>query len=238
VSSVRRKRRSPADPDPFRTADFTPEWRATVERAQPYSMTSVERLVALIGAVEHVVDAGIPGAFVECGVWRGGSSLAAALTFHRLGDIRDLYLFDTFEGMPEPGPDDVDLHGGHASQWWSAEDQRAAASGQGATLQDVSTLLHAYPHANLYLVPGMVEDTIPAMAPDTISVLRLDTDFYESTKHELTHLWPRLQDRGILIVDDYGHFEGARKAVDEFFAERGERPFLHRVDYTARLVVK
>jgi hypothetical protein len=84
----------------------------------------------------------------------------------------------------------------------------------------------------------MVEDTIPARAPDSISVLRLDTDFYASTRHELTHLWPRLTAGGILIVDDYGHFEGARKAVDEFFAERGERPFLHRVDYTARLVVK
>ena len=199
-------------------------------------MTSVERLAALIGAVEHVVGAGVAGAFVECGVWRGGSSLAAALTFQRLNDLRDLYLFDTFEGMPAPGADDVDLHGVHASHWWSADTQQRAARDHGATLDDVRALLASYP--NVTLVKGMVEDTIPAQAPDAISVLRLDTDFYESTKHELKHLWPRLQPGGILIVDDYGHFEGARKAVDEFFAERGERPFLHRIDYTARLVVK
>jgi hypothetical protein len=236
---VPRFRRRPRA-DPFRTADFTPEWRATVERSQPYSLTSVERLAALIAAVEHVVGGGIDGAFVECGVWRGGSSLAAALTFQRLGDSRDLYLFDTFEGMPPPGTDDVDLHGVHASQWWSADSQRRAASEHGATVDAVRSLLSGsgYPNAALHLVQGMVEDTIPAGAPDAISVLRLDTDFYASTRHELTHLWPRLSAGGILVVDDYGHFEGARKAVDEFFAERGERPFLHRVDYTARLVVK
>ena len=238
----RKRRHAPtAESDPFRTADFTPEWRATIAASQPYSMTSIERLAALIGAVEHVVRAGIEGAFVECGVWQGGSTLAAALTFIRLRDVRDLYLFDTFEGMPAPGPQDVDLHGVPAGQWWSADVQREAARAHGATEGEVRRMLldqSGYDDARLHLVEGMVETTIPASAPDAISILRLDTDFYESTRHELTHLWPRVARGGILIIDDYGHFDGARKAVDEFFAERGEHPFLHRVDYTARLVVK
>jgi hypothetical protein len=227
--------------DPFRTADLTPEWRATIAAAQPYSMTSIERLAALIGAVEHVVRAGIEGAFVECGVWQGGSTLAAALTLIRLRDQRDLYLFDTFEGMPAPGPRDVDLHGVHAGEWWSADVQREAARYHGATEGEVRRMLleqSGYDPTRLHLVAGLVETTIPAAAPERISVLRLDTDFYDSTKHELTQLWPRLSVGGILIIDDYGHFEGARHAVDEFFAERGERPFLHRIDYTGRLVVK
>ena len=81
-----------------------------------------------------------------------------------------------------------------------------------------------------------MEDTLPAAAPDTIALLRLDTDWYESTAHELRHLYPRLSRGGILLVDDYGHWSGARKAVDEYFG--ADRPFLHRVDYTARLAVK
>jgi hypothetical protein len=241
VRSRRRGQPPAADADPFRTADFVPEWRATIAASQPYSMTSVERLAALIGAVEHVVRAGIEGAFVECGVWQGGSTLAAALTFIRLRDVRDLYLFDTFEGMPAPGQQDVDMHGVHAGQWWSRDVQREAARQHGATEGEVRRMLldeSGYDDARLHLVAGMVETTIPSAAPDAISVLRLDTDFYESTRHELDQLWPRLTPGGILIIDDYGHFEGAREAVDEFFAQRGEHPFLHRIDYTGRLVVK
>jgi hypothetical protein len=82
---------------------------------------------------------------------------------------------------------------------------------------------------------GMVEDTIPRLAPERIAILRLDTDWYVSTKHELEWLWPRLSSGGVLIIDDYGHFTGARKAVDEFF---GGQTFLFRIDYTGRLVTK
>lgn len=233
---LRRRRQAPADP--FRTADFTPAWLETLARVQPYTMTSPERIAGLIGAVEHVVAAGIEGAFVECGVWRGGSSLAAALTFQRLGEERELYLFDTFEGMPEPGAEDVDLHGVHASRWWDREHQRRAAREHGATREAVRATLGGYPQSKLHLIAGRVQDTLPGQAPETIAVLRLDTDFHDSTRHELEQLWPRLSAGGILIVDDYGHFAGARKAVDEFFAGRGLRPFLHRLDYTGRLVVK
>jgi len=88
----------------------------------------------------------------------------------------------------------------------------------------------------VHLHRGLVEETIPRFAPDRISILRLDTDWYESTKHDLVHLWPRLSPGGILIIDDYGHFAGARDAVDEFFAS--QPIFLFRVDYTVRMAVK
>ncbi len=81
-------------------------------------------------------------------------------------------------------------------------------------------------------------DTIPKNVPEKISILRLDTDWYESTKHELNNLFPRLVSGGILIIDDYGHFQGSKKAVDEYFEENKISSFLFRIDYTGRLFVK
>src|SRR5690606_24776929 len=95
-----------------------------------------------------------------------------------------------------------------------------------------------YPMERCHFVEGKVEDTIPATVPDRISLLRLDTDWYESTRHELEHLWPLLQPGGVLIIDDYGHFEGARKAVDEYFLDRSDAPLLNRIDYTGRIAIK
>ena len=219
------------------TADFPPEWAQVVERVAPYTLTTPERVGGLVAAIEHVVKNEIPGTFVECGVWRGGSSMAAALTFQRLSDLRDLYLFDTFEGMPEPSDPDIDLHGVPASEWWDAEKQRQGAIGSGATFDDVTKAMRStgYPAERVHLVRGLVEATIPAQAPMQIAVLRLDTDFYESTRHELEYLWPRVSPGGVLIIDDYGHLKGAQQAVDEYF---GNRVFLHRLDYSGRLVVK
>ena len=96
----------------------------------------------------------------------------------------------------------------------------------------------ADPLDKVFFVKGMVEQTIPAHAPDRIAMLRLDTDWYESTKHELEHLYPRLSGKGTLIIDDYGHFLGARKATDEYFARLKVRPLLSRVDYAGRIALK
>ena len=224
-----------------RLADVSPEIRDTVERARQYTMTSLERLVALCMAVEHVVANEVKGAFVECGVWRGGSSMAAAWTYRRLGreDV-DVFLFDTFEGMPAPGEEDV-LHstGEKAAELLATSDRKSGIWAYSPE-EDVRRNLVStgYPAERLHFVKGLVEETIPARAPEQISVLRLDTDWYESTKHELVHLFPRLSRNGILIVDDYGHWAGARKAVDEYFLAHNLKPFLGRVDYTGRLLVK
>ena len=109
-----------------------------------------------------------------------------------------------------------------------------------ASLEDVKKNLTAsgYPPERIHYIQGKVEDTIPDTAPTQICMLRLDTDWYESTRHELAHLYPLLSRHGVLVIDDYGHWQGARQAVDEYFAARPEPVYLHRVDYTARLVVR
>jgi O-methyltransferase len=220
--------------------DLEPEFLALYERCAPATMTSVERMYALYQAVRHVHAADIEGDVVECGVWRGGSSMLAALTLDSLGDReRSLWLYDTFEGMPPPSEVDRTIHGQDAA----ALLERPGAAGEhtraAAGLDEVKANLAAtgYPSDRLHFVEGMVEDTIPAVAPDQISVLRLDTDWYESTRHELEHLWPRLSPGGVLIVDDYGHWQGARRAVDEFLATV-EPVLLQRIDYTGRLALK
>ncbi len=231
---------SPADREARTLADLSPADRAIVARVEPYTMTSLDRRASLIGAVDHVVRHRIAGAIVECGVWRGGSMMAAALALSARGDTaRDLYLYDTFEGMNAPTDVDRSVSGESAR---SQLDR--TARGQGvwceAGLDDVRANLGAtgYPPERLHFVEGPVETTIPGTLPDSIALLRLDTDWYESTRHELQHLYPRLVRHGILIIDDYGHWQGARRAVDEYFAASAEPVFLHRVDYTARLVVK
>jgi len=223
----------------WRLPDIDPDTRAIFHRVAPYTMTSPERIAAVCDAVRYVSRANIPGAYVECGVWRGGSSMAAALTLLTVGDTeRNLYLFDTFEGMSAPSEHDV-----------RAEDNKpAAALLEGSTssdkiwcrasIADVSAnmALTGYPSEYVTLCKGMVEDTLPAQAPDKIAILRLDTDWYESTRHELDVLFPRLVQGGVLIVDDYGYWAGARKAVDEYFADRPI--LLSRIDQTGRIAIK
>lgn len=215
--------------------DLTPELREAIRAARPHTTTQNEAIVALHDGVRHVVRAGIPGSFVECGVWKGGSLLVVARALVELGVTdRDLYGFDTFSGMPAPTEDDVRYDGRRGADP-SAMNLRVAPS-----VEDVRRLVLAsgYPSDRLHLVPGRVEDTVPDAAPDDIALLRLDTDWYESTRHELEHLYPRLSSGGILIVDDYGHWQGARQATDEYLAQLERPPFLARVDYTVRIAVK
>jgi hypothetical protein len=205
-------------------------------------MTSPERITALTQAVRYVVANGLPGSFVECGVWRGGSMVATAVTLVELGDTtRDLYLFDTFEGMTDPGERDRTYAGLSAD---AALTNTRRETGRNywciAGIEDVTANManSGYPMERVHLVRGPVETTIPEQAPDSIALLRLDTDWYASTRHELEHLYPRLVSQGVLIVDDYGHWEGARGAVDEYFGALSRKPLLTRIDYTGRCCVK
>ena len=224
-----------------------PEDQAIVNRAIPYTMTSVRRLQALIDAVRYCVRRDVPGAFAECGVWRGGSVLAMLLTLQELGvDDRDFYLYDTFEGMTRPTEHDVSEHDPPALETWKdaerLQEQPWAAYFDPESFNEEAvreTLLSTgYPAERLHFVQGAVEETLPDRAPEGLALLRLDTDWYESTLHELRHLYPRLADGGVLIIDDYGHWEGARRAVDEYFASEAEPLLLSRIDYTGRIAVK
>jgi O-methyltransferase len=215
-------------------ADFSDEDLALCRAVNGYTMTSPERIVALAEGVRHICRNRIPGAVVECGVWRGGSMMAAALTLKALGETsRELVLFDTFEGMSEPAAEDVNLHGDHADV--AAPKGSSAAAFEQVAFNVGST---GYPTDRIRLVKGKVEETIPANAPAEIALLRLDTDWYASTLHELEHLYPRLSRGGVLIIDDYGHWKGAQVAVDEYFARLAPRPMLTRIDYTGRACIK
>lgn len=228
-------------------ADLSNADRAIVERVAPYTLTGLERRASLLQAVDHLVRHRIEGDIVECGVWRGGSMMAVALALIARGDTsRHLYLYDTFEGMSEP----TEADRSHTGESAAAQLARTA-KGEGvwcaAGLDDVRANLAAtgYPAERVHFVPGKVEQTIPGgagtahvAAPERIALLRLDTDWYESTRHELVHLYPRLSQHGVLLIDDYGHWQGARQAVDEYFADAGPSHYLHRVDYTARLLIK
>ncbi len=221
--------------------DLPKEIHDVIDRARPFTMTSFERLAALCMAVEYVSSNSISGAFVECGVWKGGSSMAIALSLRRLGrDDAELYLFDTFEGMSRPTGQDVRVATGETAEHLLAMQSRNSEVWARASLQEVRQNLATtgYPGSRIHPVKGLVESTIPNAAPDQIALLRLDTDWYESTRHELIHLFPRLSKNGVLIIDDYGHWAGARKAVDEYFEASNIRPFLFRIDDTGRLYIK
>jgi hypothetical protein len=215
--------------------------RATMAKITGCTMTTRDGQATLINAVRYIHRNRLAGAFVECGVWRGGSSMAMALTLLQEGAAeRDLFLYDTFEGMTQPLSIDRTHEGVLASDAMESDAEKTGVWCK-ATLEDVQQNMRStgYSEKLLHFVKGPVEQTVPAQAPDgPIALLRLDTDWYESTMHELVHLYPRLVSGGVLIIDDYGFWEGARKAVDEYFDGIGKSYYLHRVDRSARVLIK
>lgn len=216
-----------------------PEFAEIWALAKPHTMTSPERGFALYQAVNAVIDNGIEGRLVECGVWRGGSAMIMALTLKKRGVHRELVLFDTFEGMTEPGDADRDIHGKSAADLMAGSDgpQIAELVTAAAGIEDVRNAIAAtgYNMGMVRFIKGDVRKTLTTTSTQQIALLRLDTDFYDSTLAELRALWPRLAHKGLFIVDDYGHWQGARKAFDDYFADtsHGYRaPLLWRIDYT------
>jgi hypothetical protein len=218
--------------------DMTDHEIKIVQSVRPYTLTNEERIAALLNAVTYVVEQKIPGDIAECGVWRGGSMMAVALALMYREDVcrRHLYLYDTFEGMSEPTKHDQRFDGLSAK----SEFERHSGVWCRSPIEEVraNVLSTGYPEERVHFIRGKVEETLPSIRPNCLSLLRLDTDWYESTKHELIHLFPLLDPRGLLIIDDYGHWKGARKAVDEYLAERKLSLYLHRVDYQCRVAVR
>jgi hypothetical protein len=201
-----------------------------------FTATSPERMFALLNAVRYIVANDIPGDIVECGVWRGGSMMLVAKALLQLNQAhRHLHLYDTYAGMTAPTDKE------------SPQDMFQASKKEGevvhwvyASLEEVQENMRStgYPMDKIHFVKGPVETTIPAHIPERISLLRLDTDFYDSSKHEMTHLFPRLVSSGVIILDDFGHWEGQRIAVEEYIAENKIKLLLNRIDYTGRIAVK
>ena len=222
-------------------SDMDTEFHALYEQCKEFTMTSVHRMYVLYSAVKYVVENNIDGDIVECGVWRGGSSMMSASTLLSLGKAdTKLYLYDTFAGMSEPTKEDVNPVGISAQGKWEQSARQGFNDWAFASLEDVraNMLSTGYPEEKIEFVKGKVEDTVPETIPDRISLLRLDTDWYASTYHELQHLFPRLSPDGILILDDYGYWRGAKEATDKYFAETGTKIFLNRIDGAGRVAVK
>ena len=217
--------------------------KAAVRRVRGNTMTSFERLATLWQQVRYLDRYGIAGALVECGTWRGGSvgMMALAHLATEPTPTRTIHLFDSFEGLPEPTAKD----GAKAARYaggriTGALDTIDACS---APLEDNRALLEGeigYPDALLTYPQGWFQETVPAAAPSlgSIALLRLDGDWYESTVVCLEHLYPLVPPGGVVVIDDYGHWEGARRAVDEFVAALDEPVLLSHIDYTGRYWVR
>lgn len=214
---------------------------AIMEAALPYTMVSRARLWSAVSAVKYVVASGVRGAVVEAGVWKGGCSFAMGSTLHLMGaDSRGLWLYDTFDGMTAPSESDVETSSRKQAAKILGRSRANSTYWARATRAEVELLVaeSGLTPEHVHIVQGDVLATLPALAPATIAVLRLDTDWFESTKWELETLFDRVSAGGVIIFDDYGYWDGARKAVDEFFAAREISPFLQVTDRTGRLFIK
>jgi len=241
IDSLKEKGYGVIPPEQY-LSDMENEFLDIWKTVQHYTMTSVQRGYSLFKAVEYIVKNEIPGDFIECGVWKGGSCMIIAKALSIFGDSkRKIYLYDTYEGMPKPTVEDIiSWNGRSVLEKW--EEDRAGiknnfgswAVGLEEVRENISKI--NYPEENLVFVPGDVALTLKSIKPEYIALLRLDTDWYASTVVELETLYPLLVEKGVLLIDDYGHFDGARKAVDEYFENRPI--LLNRIDYTGRIGIK
>lgn len=216
---------------------------AIIDEVRPFTMTSPQRIWSLLEAVRYVTDMDVPGDFAECGVWRGGSVMAMARKLVNLGETdRQIWLYDTFAGMTPPTDSDVEASSGQSAE--SLMTHTEVGDGNNvwafATRSDVeaNVRLTGYPTGNFTFVEGDVAETLKVSVPEELALLRLDTDWYESTRTSLELLYPRLAPGGVCILDDYGHWKGARQAVDEYFDALGARPLMLPIDYSGRIFLK
>ena len=206
-----------------------------IKIVQPYSMTSIERITELYNSLEYIRLNNINGDVVECGVWKGGNIIGVMEYLHHYKIDKKIWLFDTFEGMTDPEENDIDLNNNHASNMLHIPIVLAYSP-----IDEVKENLSRsnFNKENLIFVIGDVSETLinKNNIPEKISLLRLDTDWYKSTKDELNYLYPKLENGGVLIVDDYGHWKGSKQAVDEYFYNKNV--LIEKIDYTGIKIIK
>lgn len=224
-------------------AEISKDHLETISRIKPFTMTTDERIYMLIKSVEYIIARNIPGDFVECGVWRGGSVMAIAQTLKNLGVTnRKIWLYDTFDGMTEPSESDLDWSGKIAKDVLLKQkkvDEKLnthAFASINAVKKNLRTI--DYNFDNYIFVEGDVKETLMRNFPKSISLLRLDTDWYDSTLVELQQLFPLLEKDGIIILDDFGQWAGSRKAATEYFDSLDVKYLMNIVDKGARLIIK
>ena len=208
-----------AKSDPIMENDST--FKKIYSKCVKNTMTTKAAMYELYKAVEYIVKSKINGDLVECGVWKGGSAMLIALTLIELKETnRGIYLYDTFEGMSEPTKADYPLSDTSIDAKSILKKRKIVRAISPLDEVKSNMALTNYPTERIHFVRGKVEDSIPGTTPSEIALLRLDTDWYESTLHELIHLYPLLTKKGVLILDDYGYWAGHKKAVDEYFDKK------------------
>jgi Macrocin-O-methyltransferase (TylF) len=201
--------------------------RKVYPAVRQYTLLRYETLRSLYEAARYIVKQGIRGCAVECGVARGGSGATIATALSEVDLSRQVILFDTFEGLPAPTLDDPDY------------ERAVHFTGKcRGGLEEVDNLFRHLGLSNYRLIKGMFQETLPTANTGDIGLLHLDGDWYESTLACLDNLWDRVSEGGVVQVDDYGEWQGCKKAVDEFFDRRGVNVRLHYIDPTARRFVK
>ena len=215
--------------------------QSIMSTALKYSMGTKPRMWSLIQSIKHIKNHDIDGDIVECGVWKGGNIICASLMCDLLKMDRTLWAYDTYEGMSEPEDIDICLVNQTSAKPQYEANQKEnintwCYSSFEEVRQNFKKELTNIEH--IKMIKGSVEETLDDdnNIPQSISILRLDTDWYQSTKKELDVLYPKLKSGGVLIIDDYGHWKGSRQAVDEYF--QNKTIWLHRVDYACRLHIK
>jgi hypothetical protein len=201
---------------------FDADKRRLFATVRPFTMVSYARLSNTYALCLEAERARIPGAFVECGVWKGGTSGVMASVASR--SDRLTWLFDSFEGLPEPSALD-----GVGAQRFTGR----CVGPQAEAERLLFDLLHL-DRARIVIRKGWFQDTLPLVRAEIgpIAVLRLDGDWYDSTRVCFENLYDAVAPGGFVILDDYGFWEGCRRATDEFLAARDLRVELHRVDYS------
>jgi hypothetical protein len=221
--------------------DMGKEFRDLAKKCENYTSTTTERMYALYKATQYTVAQKVPGDIVECGVWKGGSCMLSALILKHMGETnKKIYMYDTYQGMSEPSTIDVSHWGGEAMERWKKLQRGNHNEWAYVSLEEVKKNMFStgYPQENLVFIKGKVQETIPQVMPDKVSLLRLDTDWYESTYHELLYLFPRLSQNGVIIIDDYGYWKGVKEATDKYFQENAVKILLNRIDHSGRIGIK
>lgn len=201
----------------------------------PYTMAGYRRLSNVYALAYHAEKEKLLGDFVECGVWKGGCSAVMAFVADTFTSGRKIWLFDSFEGLPEPTREDGVLARTYAGE--RIEGRMRSIDKCVGPLEDVKKIFFEIlqiPKESVVIKKGWFQDTLPVSKNEMgkIAILRLDGDWYESTKVCLENLYDKVVPGGYVIIDDYGHWEGAKRALEEFFQKRNIKPELTKIDYT------
>jgi len=244
------------DKEKLMNFDFNQEANQLIKIIRPYTMLPYTNLVQLYELVKYCEINEILGDFVECGVWKGGSSALMALGSlnNCKNEPRTLHLFDIFSEICAPDPDkDGERAMREAKKFnskfienkkelFSLKGIYDAYGGPGSLSQNQELFYNIikYPKAKVHFHEGWFQDTLPIVKNEIskIAILRLDGDWYESTKVCLENLYDKVVKGGVIIIDDYGTYEGCKKAVDEFIHSKSLKVFLSYSSSDCRYWIK